>query len=168
MSDQDQRFINQFMVVIGVLVGVTLFLIAVARTIGSNTQLSWTLNDPANRAMVAERIAPFGKVALPGDAAPEGAGQAEAAQPVAAKLSGPQVYNGACLACHGAGIGGAPKIGDQGSWAPRIAQGMATLNKHALEGFTGQAGYMPPKGGRVDLSDEEILAAVEYMVGQSR
>ena len=80
----------------------------------------------------------------------------------------PQVYNTACLACHGAGIGGAPVLGDAGQWAPRIEQGMETLVGHAINGYTGEAGYMPPKGGRLDLSDEEVVSAVEYMVAESQ
>ncbi len=83
-------------------------------------------------------------------------------------MSGPQVYNAACLACHGAGVGGAPILGDVAAWAPRIAQGTDVLNDHALNGFTGPVGYMPPKGGRVDLSDQEIIDAVTYMVEESR
>jgi cytochrome c5 len=59
-------------------------------------------------------------------------------------------------------------LGDAAAWAPRIAQGIETLNNHALNGFQGAAGVMPPKGGRVDLSDGEIIAAVEYMVEQAR
>jgi cytochrome c5 len=106
---------------------------------------------------------------LPGDAPAAAAAAAEpAAAPVAAKLTGEQVYNAACLACHGAGVGGAPKFGDAGAWGPRVAQGKATLTQHALQGYQGKAGYMPPKGGRVDLSDDEIIAAVDFMVVQSR
>jgi cytochrome c5 len=88
-------------------------------------------------------------------------------EPVAETLSGPQVYNAACLACHGAGIGGAPVLGDADAWGPRIEQGMETLVGHAINGYQGEAGYMPPKGGRVDLSDEEVAAAVEYMVAEA-
>ena len=55
---------------------------------------------------------------------------------------------------------------DAENWAPRIAQGMDTLRLHAIEGYTGNAGYMPPKGGRLDLSDEEIYAAVDYMLSE--
>jgi cytochrome c5 len=88
--------------------------------------------------------------------------------PVVTAMSGPQVYNSACLACHGAGIGGAPVFGDAAMWAPRIAQGIETLKQHALTGFAGSTGYMPEKGGRLDLSDAEIEAAVDYMVGESR
>jgi cytochrome c len=63
-------------------------------------------------------------------------------------------------------VPGAPHLGDAAAWEPRIAQGMDTLNNHAINGFQGSAGVMPPKGGRVDLSDGEIIAAVEYMVEQ--
>ena len=51
-------------------------------------------------------------------------------------------------------------------WGPRIAKGIDTLHMHALMGFQGEKGFMPPKGGRVDLSDEEIMGAVDYMVSQ--
>ncbi len=86
---------------------------------------------------------------------------------VAAPLTGPQVYNEVCIACHAApGVGGAPALGDGDAWAARIAQGMDTLIDHALHGFSGSTGVMPKKGGRVDLSDEEIIGAIEYMVEQ--
>jgi cytochrome c5 len=79
-------------------------------------------------------------------------------------MSGPQVYNSACIACHGTGIGGAPTIGDRAAWQPRIAQGNDTLYLNALKGYTGSTGFMPEKGGRLDLSDDEIRDAVDYMV----
>ena len=86
---------------------------------------------------------------------------------VDALLTGPQVYNEICISCHAApGIGGAPALGDSDAWAARIAQGMDTLIDHALHGFSGSTGIMPMKGGRVDLSDEEIIGAIEYMVEQ--
>lgn len=85
----------------------------------------------------------------------------------AAALTGPQVYNAVCIACHAPpGVGGAPALGSAAAWAPRIAQGMDTLIDHALHGFTGSTGVMPKKGERVDLSDEEIIGAVKYMVEQ--
>lgn len=86
---------------------------------------------------------------------------------VGTPLTGPQVYNAVCIACHAPpGVGGAPALGDGDAWAPRIAQGMDTLIDHALHGYSGTTGIMPMKGGRVDLSDEEIIGAVEYMVEQ--
>lgn len=170
-SDQsdDQNFMNLFMVVIGALITVTIVLIFLARLIAGSSQLVWVKQDPAYASAVAERIKPAARVNLPGEApaaeAAAAASAGQAAAPVAAKLTGEQVYNAACFACHGAGVGGAPKFGDAAAWKPRLAQGLATLNKHALQGFQGQAGVMPPKGGRVDLSDEEIIAAVAFISG---
>ncbi|MGB5741967.1 MAG: c-type cytochrome, partial [Sedimenticolaceae bacterium] len=73
---------------------------------------------------------------------------------------GESVYGMACLACHTTGAAGAPKLGDKAVWAPRIAQGMEVLHASAING----KGAMPPKGGRVDLPDADIQAAVAYMV----
>jgi cytochrome c5 len=169
-SSHDQSFFNVFMVVIGILIGITFFLILLARAIAGEPQLAWQQEDPAYRAAIKERLAPAGRALLP-DELPAGgvaiAAVADAAARVAAKLTGEQVYNAACFACHGAGVGGAPKFGDAGAWGGRIGQGKTTLNKHAVEGYQGKAGYMPPKGGRVDLSDDEIIAAVDFMVAKS-
>jgi cytochrome c5 len=167
-SSEDQNFLNLFMVVIGALIGVTVFLIFLSRTIADNSQLVWVKQDPTYAAAVDLRIRPAAQVALSGEAPAAGALAVvapEAAAPVAAKLTGEQVYNSACFACHGAGVGGAPKFGDAAAWTSRRAQGTATLNQHALQGFQGQTGFMPPKGGRVDLSDEEIISAVAFMSG---
>ena len=89
-------------------------------------------------------------------------------EPVAVIQSGPQVYNAACNVCHGNGVAGAPITGDADAWAARIAQGNEILYRHAIESFAGEAGYMPAKGGNVSLSDEEVIAAVDYMVEESR
>ena len=93
-------------------------------------------------------------------------GPAASEEPVA-PMTGQQVYNNVCIACHAPpGVGGAPALGDADAWVPRIAQGMETLFEHALNGFNGDTGIMPKKGQRLDLSDEEVIDAVEYMVGQ--
>lgn len=81
-------------------------------------------------------------------------------------LSGEKVYQTVCIACHGPGLGGAPAFGNAEAWAPHIAKGMDTLFSHALHGFSNGNNIMPKKGGRDDLSDEEIIGAVKYMVGQ--
>ena len=78
------------------------------------------------------------------------------------------VYKQVCAMCHDAGVAFAPKLGDKAEWAPRIAQGTETLHKHAIEGYQGKAGFMPPKGGRTDLTDQSVINAVEYMVAQSK
>lgn len=90
-----------------------------------------------------------------------------AAAPVA-NDTGKSTYGKVCVMCHGAGIGGAPKIGDKAAWGPRIAQGQATLYKHAIEGFTGSQGMMPAKGGGATLSDDDVKAAVDHMVAAAK
>lgn len=80
---------------------------------------------------------------------------------------GKKSFNKTCSMCHPAGVGGAPKPGDKADWAPRIAQGMDVLYKHALEGFTGAKGMMPARGGST-MTDDEVKAAVDYMVDKSR
>ena len=82
--------------------------------------------------------------------------------------SGESTYKAACFACHGTGAAGAPKTGDKAAWKARIKQGMGKLNDHALKGFKGKTGFMPAKGGRSDLSDSAVKAAVKYMVDQSK
>jgi cytochrome c5 len=59
-------------------------------------------------------------------------------------------------------------VGDKADWGPRIAQGQATLYQHALQGFTGKKGMMPPKGGNTALADNDVKAAVDYMVAQAK
>lgn len=102
-------------------------------------------------------------------APPEDAMAAAAAPAAGASLArGKEVYDTACFVCHTPGAAGAPKFGDAGAWAPRVAKGMDTLYEHAINGFMGEAGLMPPKGGRVDLSDDDVNAAVDYMVAESQ
>lgn len=80
---------------------------------------------------------------------------------------GEALYKSTCQACHAAGVAGAPKLDDKADWAPRIAQGEETLFKHSIEGFTGQKGVMPPKGGST-APDEDVKAAVMYMVSHAK
>lgn len=87
---------------------------------------------------------------------------------VAENTVGKSVYGKVCVLCHAGGVGGAPKPGDKGDWGPRIAQGNDVLYKHALEGFTGTKGAMPPRGGNAALSDDDVKAAVNYMADQAR
>jgi cytochrome c5 len=82
--------------------------------------------------------------------------------------NGQTTYSSTCAMCHAAGVTGAPKPGDKAAWAPRIAQGKDTLYKHALNGFQGKQGTMPPKGGNTSLADADVKAAVDFMVSQSK
>ena len=99
-------------------------------------------------------------------AVPEAA--APAATPMAENSQGKSVFNKTCALCHAVGAAGAPKPGDQADWAPRIAQGMDVLYKHSIEGFTGAKGVMPARGGAATLTDDDVKAAVDYMVEQAK
>ena len=171
MRQHDQQFFDSFMLVIGILMGVAVTLFFLVRAISIDTQGLYITQDPTVQAAIDERIKPVGRVLLMGDAELAAAAAAAVAvpTPVATVMTGPQVYNAACIVCHQPGVAtGAPTIGDVAAWTPRIAQGMDTLYMHALLGYQGTTGFMPPKGGRVDLSDDEIKAAVDYLVEQSR
>jgi len=168
---RDQKFFDLYSLVIGVLAFIALAILVLAMKMTGRTQQVFTSQTDEYRAAIAERLRPFGQVYLPGEEAHAGEPQvvpAPATKPVATTLSGPQVYNEACIACHGSGIGGAPKIGDAAAWGPRVAQGNATLYDHAINGYTGSMGFMPQKGARIDLSDQEVRDAVDYMVSESQ
>jgi cytochrome c5 len=184
-QEEDASFGRTFVAVLGALVVASVVILLLARAIGEREA-------SAAQGTVAERTAPVGKVkvaaaaetiaparaANPGDRggtprpAPLAAAAAQAplqtAEAGAAGDKGKTVYDTACVVCHQTGVGGAPKFGDKAAWADRIAKGEATLSEHALKGFQGKAGTMPPKGGRADLSDEDVKAAVSYMVGASQ
>ena len=172
MSKQDTHFFNVFSLVIGILVAVALLLFALARVVASETQEKQILVDAQYQKSVNARVQPFARVAVAGQdnsalkieptsAAGAGAGPAQ-------PKNGDELYEQACKACHGAGIGGAPKTGDAAAWAPRIAKGLDVLHEHAIKGFTGSAGMMPAKGGRVDVSDELVMQAVDHIVNASK
>jgi cytochrome c5 len=125
----------------------------------------------ATAATVAAPAAANAASAAPAAGAPAAAAPAPAAPTaapaVASAEGGKALYNSACIACHGAGIAGAPKLADKAAWAPRIKQGEAVLYEHALKGFQGKAGMMPPKGGS-SAPDADVKAAVDFMVASSR
>ena len=167
---RDQKFFDMYSLVIGVLAVVTIGILVLAIEMSERTQAVFTRETAEYQEAVAERIRPVGQVYLPGEEQQAAAAVVETVaepEPVATAMTGPQVYNSACIACHGSGVGGAPIVGDAAQWSERVAQGMETLAKHAIEGYTGSAGYMPPKGGRLDLSDDEVASAVEYMANES-
>jgi cytochrome c5 len=114
------------------------------------------------RAEIEERIKPVGEVCLQGDSSCGGAAVAAGG----GARSGEDVYNAACMACHSTGAGGAPIVGDAAAWADRIAKGNDALYQSGINGVAGTG--MIPKGGCMSCSDEEISAAVDYMVAGSQ
>ncbi|MGL4716594.1 MAG: c-type cytochrome [Aeromonas sp.] len=137
--------------------------LAVGMTAASLSGVALAADDLSAEA-IAERIKPVGQVYTAKDL--EGIVGASATA-AAATPSGPRdgeaVYKGACFACHDTGAAGSPKRGDKAAWEPRIAQGFDVLKKHAIEGFTGKLGMMPPRGTCANCSDEEIANAIHYM-----
>ena len=171
MNDSERQLFDGFTFLLGIFLG---GLAAAGLSLAAKF-----MGDAAPSAHAAELVAeesvspltPVGQVALLGDASLQAAAASAAAtpQPVATVLSGPQVFNQACYQCHAAGavIPGAPIVGDAALWEPRVAQGLEVLYDHAINGFQGTATVpMPPKGGRLDLSDDEIRSAVDYMLEQ--
>jgi len=170
VSKQDTHFINIFSLVLGLLVLIAICIFAFARVVASHTQNQQVMQEADYYKRVAARLQAPGQVAVSGQdnsalaIKNETSAAAGSASPAAAPKNGAEVFQQVCSTCHGAGIAGAPKVGDKAVWAPRIAEGKATLYGHALQGFQGKSGVMPAKGGRADLSDELIKQAVDYMV----
>ena len=120
---------------------------------------------------VGDRVAAIGQINVAvakEESTSDEAASVEVAPAAPTAVDGKQVYDAGCVACHGAGIAGAPRVGDSGAWVDRIGAGLDTLVTHAINGFQGSQGMMPAKGGNPSLSDEEIEAAVEYMVAESQ
>jgi cytochrome c5 len=85
--------------------------------------------------------------------------------PEPALQAGKTTWVANCKLCHASDLSDAPQVKDHAAWAPRIAQGKSVLYAHALNGFAGPKGTeMPARGGNAQLTDEEVRAAVDYMV----
>lgn len=140
----------------GIMVGV---IVAAVVLLAIVVPFSMTGSKPApasdDREAVLARIQPVARIELKKAAAPAAAGAAK---------DGATVFNTVCAACHNTGAAGAPKAGDKAAWAPRIAQGKEALYKSALNGKNA----MPPKGGAANLSDAEVKAAVDFLVGKAQ
>ena len=100
-----------------------------------------------NQEAIIKRIQPVGEVVIAAQSGPKG------------QMTGEQVYNQVCKACHETGALGSPKFGDKAAWSKVIAQGQATVVDHALKGYKA----MPPKGGNADLENVEVERAVAFM-----
>ena len=114
------------------------------------------LSADMSREAIAERIKPAAQVRLAGTETQ----QAGAVQQAAGERSGEEVYNASCAACHTAGVLGAPKPNVADEWEERVAQGMDIMLQKSIDGFNA----MPPRGTCMNCSDDEILAAIEFMI----
>jgi cytochrome c5 len=173
ISKSDQSLLRQFSIMIVGLAVLTVLLIFGAMAIYSHEPKEI---NPTQTANAAARIAPAGGVYAgnTGRAAMQAA--AEAATKAAASqvayggtTDGKEIFGHLCTSCHTSGVAGAPKVGNKAMWAPRIAQGINILVKHAIEGYHGPDGnYMPAKGGNPALTDEQVTSAVHWIVDQAK
>lgn len=155
---EDKQFTTQFLAVLAFLLAFTIIILVIANVIYGTGEERGA--DVRIQKSVAERIKPVGDVHV--GSVPEATAASDKA-PVAvaaADLNGEQVYQQVCAACHAAGVLNAPKPGDAAAWEPRLSNGIDTIYANAINGI----GAMPAKGGRVDMSDEAIKAAVDYLV----
>jgi cytochrome c5 len=165
-ESSDNQFFNSFSLVLGILIFFAIVLFAVARSIGEATQREHVLLDPLHLKSVQQNIEPFAHEAVAGqDNSALAALSAPKADAAASDVptTGEAAFNKVCSACHGAGINGAPKVGDHAAWGPRIAQGKEVLYQHAIAG----KGNMPAKGGTT-WPDATIRMTVDYMVSLNK
>ena len=168
MRNYDLDFLKKFSLVIAFLAAVTLGLIVLAHHL-SKVIPQETSTQAAKRQQM--RIAPAGAVyagatGMAQQAAATAAAAAAAAAQVAydGTLDGAVIYQNLCTGCHTSGVGMAPKM-ERAAWTARIAQGTDTLHKHAIEGYTGpDGGIMPARGGNPALTDEQVIATVDWML----
>jgi cytochrome c5 len=172
VSKQDTHFFNVFSLVIGLLMAVAIGIFAFARIVASHTQDQQVLAEVDYSKKVDARLTAPSQEAVAGQdntaLAIKVEGPAAGSAAPGMPTTGSQLFEQTCSACHGQGIAGAPKAGDKAAWAARIAEGKPTLYQHALKGFQGKAGLMPPKGGRMDASDDLVKQAVDHMVQMSQ
>jgi cytochrome c5 len=171
-QEQDRVFFRNYSIVIGLIVVAMVVFYVIANAIGGRDES----NDPARAARVEANTKPAGAVQVAGEApaapAPEATAVAAAdtgAAPTAGADAGKQTYDGLCVSCHGSGLPNVPQFGDKAAWEPRIAKGVDALYASAISGFTGASGMpMPARGGNPSLSDDQVRAAVDYMVSSAR
>ena len=160
----DRNFWKYFSGLLGALVALTVVLFILANVVTAKAKKAEVAT--ADAKAVAERIKPVGELTVV-SSNPVMNALIPAAHAAPAD-KGKATYDASCGVCHGAGVAGAPKLGDKADWGPRIAQGNDKLYTHALKGYQGKKGMMPAKGGNASLKDAAVKAAVDFMVSKSK
>ncbi len=114
---------------------------------------------PGSNDEIRARLAPVGELCKAGEACGQPAAATVAGGSAGLGLSGEEIYNQFCFACHMVGVGGAPKLHNAEEWAPRLAKDAAELMQNTLNGLNA----MPPKGTCMGCSEAELTAATEFM-----
>ncbi|WP_395374322.1 c-type cytochrome [Marinicella sp. W31] len=160
MSDQDSIFFRNFSLLV---FGLFVFIILIAVVSGfMNSEIYAEVEGQKDRTAIQESIKSVAAVNTDPNAQPVVQAVATAIA-FDGSLDGQMIYDNVCMACHTTGAGGAPKL-EAAAWENRMDQGLEAMVVHAIEGYQGEAGIMPAKGGRSDLSDEQVQVAVEYML----
>lgn len=165
--NQDMAFMRQFSMIIGGLVLLTICLIVLGVWLNSSapreeSAVAQARTEARIRPVAAVYAGDTGRAAM--TAAADSAREAAAGQlAYDGSTDGGYIYQQLCGACHGSGAGGAPTL-VAAQWTDRIAQGIDTLNKHAIDGYQGPAGMMPARGGNPTLSDEQVEVTVAWMI----
>jgi len=160
MSAQDSIFFRNFSILLAALAVFTIVLIWFGVVMQNN--LVANVQGQADRSSIQELIKPVAAVNTDPNAIVAAVPESVAAA-FDGSLDGEMIYNNVCMACHTTGAGGAPKL-IAAEWDARMEKGMEAVITRAIVGFMGEAGLMPAKGGRADLTDDQVKAAVEFMV----
>lgn len=171
-QEQDRVFFQKYSIIIALIAVAMVIFYIIANAIGGR-------EDEYSAARASQTDAntqPAGQVNVAGETpagpAPAVAATDSGAAPDAAAGgadAGKSTYDGLCVSCHGSGLPNVPQMGDKAAWEPRLAQGMDVLYTHAIGGFVGASGMpMPAKGGNPALSDDQVKAAVDFMVAGSK
>jgi cytochrome c5 len=166
----EKRYGVNVAMILGVTAALLLFifiLVSHHRDIPNQVKQQRNVQLGAGGSSVAERIKPVGQVVVGSGETKQEPVKVAAATPAPSR-DGQQVYQAGCIACHDTGVAGAPKLGDKGQWAKRIAKGLDTLYASAVKGVQGSTGVMPARGGNPTLTDAEVKAAVDYMTARSK
>ena len=167
-QEQDKIFFRNFTLTLAFIAAMMITFYVIADMVtdeGENAKKN------VNTISVAELTKPVGQVAVAGEEPEDAVVQNEImadASAVGKSINGESVYNGLCVNCHGIAALATmiPQTGDAAAWEARIKKGMDVLYANALNGYTGELGMMPAKGGNPALSDEEVKAAVDYIIKQ--
>ena len=167
-QEQDKIFFRNFTLTLAFIAAMMITFYVIADMVTGEGENAKTNVDTIS---VAELTKPVGQVAVAGEESENTVVQNEIvadASAVGKSISGESVYNGLCVNCHGIAALAAmiPQAGDAAAWGPRIKKGTDVLYANAINGYSGELGMMPAKGGNPALSDEEVKAAVDYIISQ--